>query len=678
MKKNIILLISILAILNFGCKKGNTINDKDDNQIPTTITEDQRFAQVITTAQVQLFLHGYILDEAESPIPGAEVKAGNQSATTDESGYFVFPEIKLNKEFAVVKASKTGFLRAIRTFTPTKGAINRVELIMQTKGSPKTLDANNGGQLSFESGKLKLDFPKGSIIDKNGKAYNGEVKVYARYINPELETFASTMPGNLVGMVEDNSLTGMISYGMANVVMEDNSGNILQIADGQSVKVTMPAILDVPNEMPIWHFNETYGLWVLTETVQKENNEYSFEANHFSYWNLDITAPDGTDRTNVTLKTSGGHPLGNQKVEIHTSNFSHRLVTVYTDNKGQLDLLSTPKNLGFRIHLECTDIDKIADVSSGNVTIIFDANSGGAKIYQISGEVKDCDKTYSNSYFVLQGIDNRNISFSGLTDSEGKFSNSFILCNVNPSEKYKVRVMVYIENNRIKADTLELVFSSTSIQKDINFCEAEEGNNPYLNPNLTYGSITDIDGNKYATIKIGNQTWMAENLKTTRYNDGTAITNIKEISEWKNNPGEGAWVSYNNDTANDIVYGKLYNWYAVNTGKLCPNGWHIPTNSEWTELSDYLGNKAGTKMKSTAGWDNNGNGDNSSGFSGLPGGSRDDSGTFGDFGKYGLFWSSTENNAIGAWFRQLDYSTSNLHSYSSYKKSGFSCRCVLD
>lgn len=238
--------------------------------------------------------------------------------------------------------------------------------------------------------------------------------------------------------------------------------------------------------------------------------------------------------------------------------------------------------------------------------------------------------------------------------------------------------MVYIENNRIKADTLELVFSSTSIQKDINFCEAEEGNNPYLNPNLTYGSISDIDGNKYATIKIGNQTWTAENLKTTRYNDGTAITNIKDISEWKNNPGEGGWVSYNNDTANDIVYGKLYNWYAVNTGKLCPNGWHIPTNNEWTELSDYLGNKAGTKMKSTAGWNSNGNGDNSSGFSGLPGGTRNDGGTFGDFGKYGLFWSSTENNAVGAWFRQLDYSTNNLHSYSSYKKSGFSCRCVLD
>lgn len=83
-------------------------------------------------------------------------------------------------------------------------------------------------------------------------------------------------------------------------------------------------------------------------------------------------------------------------------------------------------------------------------------------------------------------------------------------------------------------------------------------------------------------------------------------------------------------------------------------------------------------MKSTAGWNSNGNGDNSSGFSGLPGGTRNDGGTFGDFGKYGLFWSSTENNAVGAWFRQLDYSTNNLHSYSSYKKSGFSCRCVLD
>lgn len=209
--------------------------------------------------------------------------------------------------------------------------------------------------------------------------------------------------------------------------------------------------------------------------------------------------------------------------------------------------------------------------------------------------------------------------------------------------------------------------------------------NPYLNPNLTYGSVTDIEGNKYATIQIGFQTWMAENLRTTKYKDGAAIPHITDNSIWSNLT-TGAYSVYSHSPENEAVYGKLYNWYAVNTGKLCPQGWHVPTDSEWSQLSTYLGNNVGGKMKATGNktagtglWNGTNTGaTNESGFTGLPGGLRNLSGSFDYIGNYGYWWSSTEYNTYYAWNRYLYYSYSSVYSYYNYKERGFSCRCLRD
>lgn len=124
-------------------------------------------------------------------------------------------------------------------------------------------------------------------------------------------------------------------------------------------------------------------------------------------------------------------------------------------------------------------------------------------------------------------------------------------------------------------------------KKDANKEETYKGSNPYLNPALTYGVVKDIDGNIYPTIKIGGQIWMAENLRTTKYNTGVPIVNEADATAW-GKLTTGAWCNYNNKTENDAIYGKLYNWYAVNTGKLCPQGWHIPSDEENQKLSDQI------------------------------------------------------------------------------------------
>ncbi len=226
----------------------------------------------------------------------------------------------------------------------------------------------------------------------------------------------------------------------------------------------------------------------------------------------------------------------------------------------------------------------------------------------------------------------------------------------------------------------------------------------WLNPALTYGSVTDIDGNTYATIQIGTQVWMAENLRTTRYRNGDPMPNVKDRDQWIK-LSTSAWAHYDNDTKYEIPYGKLYNWYAVvDPRKLCPQGWHVPTDTEWTTLTSHLGGKgdaggklksrtitilqpdytlhgdAGGKLKSKTNWDDPNTGaTNASGFSGIPGGYRGNgSGNFYTHGNNGYWWSASESGAEDAWSRNLNLLNAVIYRDGNGKRDGFSVRCLRD
>jgi uncharacterized protein (TIGR02145 family) len=202
---------------------------------------------------------------------------------------------------------------------------------------------------------------------------------------------------------------------------------------------------------------------------------------------------------------------------------------------------------------------------------------------------------------------------------------------------------------------------------------------------VTPPTVSDIDGNTYHMVTIGTQTWMVENLRTTRYNDGASITNVMEDTTWEylTTP---AWCTYNNTTniANIHAYGRLYNWYAVNTGKLAPKGWHVPSNEEWNVLLDYLGGDsiAGDKLKE-AGADHwqgpNPYATNESGFTALPGGWRYfHDGSFNYFGEEGCWWSSSDYSASGASYLALFYNESKVYLWGYNKSFGYSVRCLRD
>ena len=234
-----------------------------------------------------------------------------------------------------------------------------------------------------------------------------------------------------------------------------------------------------------------------------------------------------------------------------------------------------------------------------------------------------------------------------------------------------------------------------------------------FNSGLTYGEVTDIDNNTYKTIQIGTQTWMAENLKTTRYNDGSGIPLVTDSLDWTNLTSPGyCWYKNDESTYKD-AYGALYNWYCINTDKLCPEGWHVPTDAEWSTMEIYLqnngynydgildtdnnrstNNKMAKSLASTNGWlmvsgtsgfdgvigrtdypDKR----NASGFTAIAASRRDNFARFLSNGYNCDFWCSTETGTGTAYNRTMRWNQVDVLRYSAVdKKQGFSIRCVKD
>ncbi len=196
-------------------------------------------------------------------------------------------------------------------------------------------------------------------------------------------------------------------------------------------------------------------------------------------------------------------------------------------------------------------------------------------------------------------------------------------------------------------------------------------------------TIVDIDGNKYTTVKIGIHIWLAENLKVTHYRDGSDIQYISDDTVWSTlTTGAICW--YDDDPSNKDTYGALYNYYAVDDScRLCPEGWHVPTESEWLELVAYLGGEgvAGGKMKEggTAHWGNpNISATDESRFRGLPGGGRGRTTGCGEKGQYATWWSSTPYDSAYAWHWGLHGGNEKVRFNPGHKASGFSVRCIKD
>ena len=291
------------------------------------------------------------------------------------------------------------------------------------------------------------------------------------------------------------------------------------------------------------------------------------------------------------------------------------------------------------------------------------------------GNITDNGGTYLTAWGVCWGTTSNPTTNNNKTTEVDTSSFISTINGLKPSTKYYIRA--YATNSAGTAYGNELSFTTSTIGSII------------FNHDLTYGSISDIDGNIYKTIQIGTQLWMAENLKTTRYNEGTSIPDVTDNNEWTNLT-KGGYSWYNNDESSfKTTYGALYNWYAVTDHRnLCPTGWHVPTDKEWNTLYIYIGDDAGkVKETGTTHWlSPNTGATNETGFTGLAGGIRWDSpvNQFGDIGFTGSWWSATsvDPSGLGADIFSEDYLTGGSNFWNEgnqiNKTNGGSVRCLKD
>jgi len=602
---------------------------------------------------------GKVLDEDGDAVIMAKVKIGADSVYTDYNGVFILNNATMMDKIGYVKASKTGFFNGSRTFIPKQNG-NIVEIRLLRKNLAGNFNSITGGTVNLEN--VQLQFPTNAIT-LNGLAYNGNVKVFVNYINPSSPNFSQEMPGNLIGNQYGN-IRGLTSFGMIGVEMQNDNGQELQIASGQNVLVSVPLssemLTNAPDTIDLWSFNENEGIWQDEGDALKTGNNYVAQIPHFSFWNWDI--PWEVVLLNGTVTDENGNPVSG--VTINVSTLFVGIASDLTNNLGQYSGW-VPSDLELNLTLyydSCGTLNQLLNnsvIGSFNTDTILNFQEVQLPLLtKVFGSVQNCENQplqngYVVSYNQISFIDQGNFSFISCLTTD-----SILIVKTNPMEFGEWQTL-NLNPGLNDLDTLTLCNGDT----------------------LVSGIISDIDGNVYNTVLIGDQEWMAENLKTTRYADGTLIPNVTNNADWSFQ-NTGAWCYYNNIVSNGAIYGKLYNWHAVaNQDNVCPAGWHVPSLDEWETLIDYLGGTeiAGGKMKSISSWvAPNLGATNLSGFSGLPGGYRNNSGGFAGTNFTGNWWSSVEFNSNRGNYFSVTYNYTSADRGDQQKVFGLSVRCVRD
>jgi uncharacterized protein (TIGR02145 family) len=584
---------------------------------------------------------------------------GGEETRTDPNGVFFLNNILVYDKLGYITITKPGFHQGSRSFLPLENGSNRVNVQLLKMIQSGIISAATGGTIT--SGALQLNFPANAIVSSNGQPYTGAVFVYAQALDPTSPTMADQMPGELLGGMND-SLRLLRSFGMASIELRDANMNELQLATGLSATLTfnIPTALQAiaPDTIDWWSFDETLGYWKHEGEAQKLNNKYIGTASHFSWWNCDL--PENFNNFQGTVITSGGSPITNAQINVVSPTLGTGIT--YTNTDGAFSC-RVPKNqsLTLNVKLICSTNNTWATaysetIMSGDLPISGSYTAELTNFYAITGTLLNCTGQPLAAGYVRMGSQIYLIE-------NGAFTIQMCATGTYSFRGY----------NTTNPDSIQVSDLRTVL---VNSSGANAGNIPTCYS--PFGTVTDIDANVYETVLIGDQWWMAENLKTTRFVNGTVIPNITDNTAWSQLPTP-AWCNYNNNPANDALYGKLYNWYTVDNGTLCPVGWHVPTFSEFMVLVNFLGGEsiAGRKLKTTTGWITNTGSTNESGFSGLPGGLRNN-GVFSDISTIGSWWSPTLN--FGQQYIGLNLLSYDIASaYNAYfPECGRYVRCLKD
>jgi uncharacterized protein (TIGR02145 family) len=421
-----------------------------------------------------------------------------------------------------------------------------------------------------------------------------------------------------------------------------------------------------PNTTWIYPINEDFDWQIANDPCSIELGTYWRIPTYTEWNNVDEiggwTNWNGPWSSGLKLHAAGF--LGNQDGSLHTcgiNGFYRSSAQASTEqgwsisfNSGNSGMGGFLKNPGFSLRCirDSSSLASLPTVITSAITNItgISATGGGEVAFDGGALVTARGVCWSTS-------SGPTISNSHTTDGTGTgiFASSITGLNVNTT--YYVRAYATNSMGTVYGNEISFATNATT-------------------------TVTDIDGNEYDIVTIGSQYWMKENLRTTKYNDGTSIPLVTDGTTW-NGLWTPAYCWNQNDPSTFSDFGPLYNWFAANTGNLCPTNWHIPSLTEWQILETYLGGNevAGGKMKvpGTVYWyDPNNEATNSSGFTGLGGGYRHFYGWFNSDKSGGFWWSSSVDGTISAWHIYISQISGNLFITSNNRQAGFSVRCIKD
>ena len=529
-----IYLIFFLPLLFINCRKDS------DKFVPNN-DSGGKYSSTVS---------GYVYDEAQQLVVGADVESGGKRTTTNSEGFFVIKDVQSNEKLSVI-IQKAGYFKGCRTLFISKGGINDVKMTLLKKEFLQSFSASTGGKVSLND-KITIDFPANAIVNSSGASYSGVVKVAMKYLNPTESSIASIMPGALVGTDKNASQKALESYGMVGVELEDESGQSLQIkADNfatLSVLIPEKLLSSAGKTIPLWSFDYTTGLWKEEGEATLDGKRYVGKVSHFSFWNCDY--PFELINLSGKVVNEYGQPLN---VRVNLKDLTTNAESYgYTNLNGEFGG-KVPKNVKFSMKIldHCNNIivereigpfnsDEVLTtitlnnptynltisgiaynckgelLKNGIVTVYSEPGYRNYSFTNDNGEFKisvfNC--ILSKTYFTIYDIDNLKISNERLinaTNGEINFGNIDVCNNFDEFISIKsksVGLDTFIIDNLNFEDSAYINLSGGGFNKKfsltsdktntgalsniINYFHFANGNNYYLNSNNKPPTINSI------------------------------------------------------------------------------------------------------------------------------------------------------------------------------------------
>jgi Carboxypeptidase regulatory-like domain len=534
------LFLSIFMFSQIGCKKTDDVADNTTPNVLPVIAND--------AVQVAATITGSVIDENNQPVAGAAVTADTYSTTTDAMGNFAFKNINVSAANGHVMVIKAGYFKGIRSFVTEAGKNNFVKIQLIKQVVSGTVTAAAGGTVNTAG--ATINFAPNSFVTATGAAYTGNVKVYAKWIDPTAQNLPVIIPGDLRGLNSTNTESILKSYGMVGAELKDDAGNILKIAPGKTATISfpIPSALQgtAPATIPLWHFDEAAARWREEGTATKTGNTYTATVSKFSFWNCDV--PNDFIKLDMRLVNSANNlPLANTMVKI-TSAVSNTSAYGYTNDSGFVS--------GYVLNSEILKLEVIAGTACNTNTVAYTQNVGpytvntslgninitlpASLVINFTGKVIGCNNQLVSNGYVSLSLAN-GISALAYTNSAGIVNFSVIQCTTG-SISYTYNAVDLSNGNYSTTVNGTTTSSSVNLNTIIACGNSINTNGVYIAGSIDGRAVIWKDGVPTFLTPVVTANKDAYAIKTLVYNNdvyvlgGGVANNINsyQVKLWKN------------------------------------------------------------------------------------------------------------------------------------------------